>query len=69
MKKRIGFAISRIGSRLWEKGGYWIEGHEYEDLTVLGKLGYKLFIAGLSIAGVTREMLDEIAEQASVERT
>ena len=60
MKKHIGFIIARIGAYLWVKGGFWNESERYEDLTVLGKLGYKLFCKGLSMAGVTKEMIEQI---------
>lgn len=55
MKKKIGFAIAHIGAKFWEKGGFWNKSQRYEDLNVFGKLGFKLFCKGLSIAGITQK--------------
>lgn len=53
MKKLIGSGMMLIGARLWEKGGFWNEPARYEDLTVMGKLGYNMFCTGTRWMGVT----------------
>ena len=58
MKKRIGFEIVRIGSKLWEKGGLYNKSQRYEDLTWYGKLGYELTCKGLTMMGITIEDLE-----------
>ena len=55
MKKHIGFVMALAGAHLWEKGGFWNDDQQYENLTVLGKIGYKLCMKGLALAGVTKE--------------
>lgn len=57
MKKNIGHYIMAIGAHLWEKGGFWNKSERYEDLTAMGKLGYKMFCIGMNLMGVT---LDDI---------
>lgn len=49
MIKKLGFAIAKLGGRIWEKHG-WNESEDYEDLPFLGKLGYQLFCEGLKMA-------------------
>ena len=47
-----------IGAKIWEKNGYYIDkennvAHEnYNELPLLGKIGYKLFEIGVKIAKV-----------------
>lgn len=57
MKKFVGKIIAYIGAYLWEKGGFWNENQQYENLTVFGKLGYNMFVKGLSMTGITEEKL------------
>ena len=52
MKKFIGRCVASIGARLWKKGGFWNAGEHYENLTVIGKLGYNMFLTGLSLMGI-----------------
>ncbi len=62
MKKIIGQGIGIVGAWLWEKGG-WTGEEDYEDLNVVGKLGYNMFCTGLKLMGVTIEDLMNIANQ------
>lgn len=45
--------LVRLGSRLWENHGYWIDKENniiqenYHELPLLGKIGYNLMILGL----------------------
>lgn len=55
MKKLIGRGIAFVGVRLWENGG-WTGNERYEDLKVIGKLGYNMFCTGLRLMGIS---LDE----------
>ena len=56
MKEFIGFNIAMFGAKIWEKNGYYIDKENnviqenYNELTLLGKIGYKLFKTGLKIA-------------------
>lgn len=68
MKKRIGFVIAYIGAILWEKGGYWNERNKYEELTILGKLGYNLFRKGLTLVGITKADIERICNMYQQER-
>ena len=58
MKKKFWFCIARLGGHLWEKNGFWIDKEnkvckeDYSKLSLLGKIGYKLFKTGLKIAKV-----------------
>ena len=58
MKKKFWFCIARLGGHLWEKNGFWIDKEnkvcqeDYSKLSLLGKIGYNLFIIGLKIAKV-----------------
>ena len=58
MKKKFWFRIARLGGHLWEKNGFWIDKEnkvcqeDYSKLSLLGKIGYNLFIIGLKIAKV-----------------
>ena len=58
MKEFIGFNIAMIGAKIWEKNGYYIDKENnvvqenYNELPLLGKIGYKLFEIGLKIAKV-----------------
>lgn len=60
MKKYIGLAIARIGARLWVNGGFQNDDAQFEKLTVLGKIGYNLFIKGLLISGVTKDDMERL---------
>lgn len=45
--------LARLGARLWENHGYWIDKEhgvvqmDYNKLPLLGKIGYNLMIFGL----------------------
>ena len=56
MTKLIGRYVAYIGAELWEKGG-WTGKENYDDLSVIGKLGYHLFCTGLTWSGITRDHL------------
>ena len=62
MKKIIGQCIATIGARLWTKGGFH-SAKCYEELTVTGKLGYKMCCSGLSLMGVTWEQIKNMKNQ------
>ena len=50
MREFIGFNIAMFGAKIWEKNGYYIDKENnvvqenYNELTLLGKIGYNLFI-------------------------
>lgn len=50
MKFFIGKVIGTIGAYLWEKGG-WTGNESYEDLTVTGKIGFRMFFKGMNLMG------------------
>lgn len=62
MKNFIGRVIATIGAKLWAKGG-WTGDESYEDLKVTGKIGYKMFCLGLSMMGVTQEILERFIDE------
>ena len=57
LKKFIGEVIGTIGAHLWQNGG-WTGDERYEDLTVSGKIGYRMFCAGLKLMDITPEDLE-----------
>ena len=59
--KHFGLFIADIGAKLWKHGGFW-KASSYDDLNVIGKLGYKLMCKGLDIAGYE---LDECGDLIS----
>lgn len=63
MRKFIGITVSTIGGKLWEKGGFWNADERYENLTVLGKLGYHLFCTGFKIMGLTMDDVQRIVNE------
>ena len=65
MRKRIGWTIAEYGARLWEKGGFWT-GRDYEDLNIVGKIGYHLMIKGLTLAGTTPEDLEKLSNDQAL---
>jgi hypothetical protein len=58
MKKCIGNKIATIGARLWQNGGF-AENGRYEDLSVAGKIGYRMFCVGLEMMGFSPDDFDE----------
>lgn len=62
MKRFIGHVISLIGVQLWENGGYTGD-ERYEDLKVMGKLGYKMFTTGLRMMGTTTDDIKNMLKQ------
>lgn len=59
MKKFIGRSIAAIGACLWQNGG-WTGNERYEDLKVMGKLGYNMFCTGLKLMGISFDELENI---------
>lgn len=45
--------LARLGARLWENNGYWIDKEHnivqtnYKGLSLFGKIGYNLMVFGL----------------------
>ena len=62
MKKIIGRGIAIIGAYLWQNGG-WTGDERYEDLNIMGKLGWHMFCAGLDMMG--KVPVDEIQSMIS----
>lgn len=60
MRKYIGFVVAHVGAKLWENNGFG-KVNDYDELSVIGKLGYNLFCKGLDIAGYTMDDLEAIA--------
>ena len=56
IKFYTGKIIGTIGAYLWKNGG-WTRSNNYEDLKVIGKLGYQMFLRGLKLMGFTPDEL------------
>lgn len=48
MKQFLAVCIGRLGAFLWEHGG-WTGSEQYSDLTIIGKLGWRLFLKGFEM--------------------
>jgi len=68
MKYFIGTVMASIGAKLWENGG-WTGEEQYEDLTLLGKIGYNMLCKGLELMGITPEYLDKLTNQIEEEES
>jgi hypothetical protein len=62
MKKFIGRGIAFIGAVLWQNGG-WTGDEHYEDLTIMGKLGYNMFCTGLRLMEISLDELENMINQ------
>ena len=61
MRKIIGRGMTTIGSVLWQNGG-WTGDERYEDLKVMGKFGYRMFVKGMDMMGITPDDLESLAQ-------
>lgn len=61
MKHFIGEVMVRIGAGFWAKYE-WNGEEKYEDLKLLGKIGYHLLYRGFILTGVTAEDINSIIE-------
>ena len=59
MKKFIGRCVAHIGAVLWQNGG-WTGDERYEDLSVFGKVGFKLFCTGIELMGLIYDDISSI---------
>lgn len=60
-RKIIGISILVIGASLCRRGG-WAEDEQYEDLSILGKIGSKMVAKGLKIAMIDVSIAEQIVE-------
>lgn len=61
MKIFIGRIIGLIGALLWQNGGF-NDTDRYEDLKMIGKVGYNMVCAGLNLMGLSIDDLENIVE-------
>lgn len=58
MVKNFWFALAGIGAHLWEKHGFWIDKengiaqNNYDQLPLLGKVGFRLMAFSLQMAEI-----------------
>ena len=58
MVKKFWVIVATLGASLWEKHGFWIDKEKdiaqmnYNELPLLGKVGYKLMAFGLKMAKI-----------------
>ena len=64
MKSIIGVFLMKVGSRLWQNGGW--TGYEcYNDLTAFGKLGYNMFCEGGKLIWGSLKKFEEAMEETA----
>lgn len=63
MKMFLGRFVSYIGAHLWQNGG-WTGDETYDELKVSGKIGYRLFMIGCDLMGLTIDDLKNISENS-----
>ena len=54
MKNIIAKIFMFIGYHVWDKSGYCVDDN-YEEYSIIGKLGCNLFCTGLALMGITAE--------------
>lgn len=60
-RKIIGISMAVIGVPLCRRGG-WAGNEQYEDLSILGKIGSKMVANGLKIARIDKSIAEQIIE-------
>ena len=60
-RKIIGISIVVIGASLCRRGG-WAGDEQYEDLSILGKIGSKMVAEGIKIAMIEVSIAEQIIE-------